>query len=67
MTLKDDIFTTDDDKGALMICTPSDRLYISNACSTDDHQMAPKTDDQNTMESTTNAQPSARTARNDAT
>ena len=42
MTAKDDNFTTDDEKGALMICTASDRLYICGACSTDDHQLAIK-------------------------
>ena len=43
MTVKDDIFTIDDEKRALMICTPSDRLYINTACSTDDHQLVTKT------------------------
>jgi len=42
MTAKDDIFTTDVDMRALMICTPSDRLYISSACYSDVHQLATK-------------------------
>jgi len=28
MKAKDDIFTTEDEKRALMICTPSDRLCV---------------------------------------
>jgi len=42
MTAKDDIFTTDDEKGALMICIPNDKLYISSKCSIDGHQLVTK-------------------------
>lgn len=42
MKAKDDIFTTDVDMRALMICTPSDRLYISGDCYSDVHQLATK-------------------------
>ena len=72
MTAKDDIFTTDDKKVALMIWTPSDRLYTSSECSNDDHQLAIKkrclnSDDQKLSNSTNNPQPAARSARNDTT
>ena len=42
MTAKDDIFTTDDKKVALMIWTPGDRLHTSSEFSNDDHQLAIK-------------------------
>ena len=58
MTTKDDIFTTDDDKRALMIFIASDRLCICGARSTNKQQL---------MNCATNTQPAARNAGNDTT